>query len=82
MVGPLAARDLVVPVDLRKHTGEEVRLRVESGFLFWELDYAAMDFTEDRPMALQVLKPSEVVVDGMDKRPELIVDDGMIPPGL
>jgi hypothetical protein len=75
-VGPIAARDLVVPVDLRKHTGEEVRLRVESGFLFWELDYAAMDFSEDRPLALQVLKPSEVMVDGMDKRLELIADDG------
>jgi hypothetical protein len=49
-VGPLAARDLVVPVDFRLVAGQkEVKLKISGGFMFWELDYAAMDFSPDVP---------------------------------
>jgi hypothetical protein len=49
-VGPLAGRDLVVPVDLAKVKGELVQLRLSCGFMFWELDRAGMDFTPNLPV--------------------------------
>ncbi|PHN07406.1 hypothetical protein [Flavilitoribacter nigricans] len=52
-VGPIAFRDLVVPIDLSTHRGDEVRLKVEGGHLFWELDYAAADFSPN-PSEVQI----------------------------
>lgn len=58
MVGPLAARSIVVPIDLQDHDSDVVEIRLKSGFHFWEVDYAAMDFSENHaceiiPLELQ-----------------------------
>ncbi len=53
-VGPVAMRDLVVPVDLSRCPDGEVQLRLRSGFLFWEVDYAGMDFSADQPLEMTV----------------------------
>ncbi len=45
--GPLASRDLVIPIDLKDLKGETVRVKLECGFMFWEVDYIAMDFSEN-----------------------------------
>ena len=45
VVGPLAAKDDVLEIDLSKIKGDKVKIKLEFGFLFWEIDYAAMDFT-------------------------------------
>ncbi|MBL7791128.1 MAG: hypothetical protein JNK77_02305 [Saprospiraceae bacterium] len=58
MVGPMANRDIVVPIDISAVRDDEVTLRLETGFLFWELDYAAMDFSENKGMKLTRLLPS------------------------
>ncbi|WP_421798942.1 hypothetical protein [Haliscomenobacter sp.] len=42
---PLQARDLVIPLNLMTIKDTELEMKVETGFKFWELDYAAMDFT-------------------------------------
>jgi hypothetical protein len=52
-VGPLAARDLVVPVDLTQVKGGRVQVRLSCGFMFWELDRAGMDFSPDVAVALE-----------------------------
>lgn len=57
VVGPLTARDMVVPIDLTKAKSKDVRIKLESGFMFWELDYAAMDFSENMPVQTTILKP-------------------------
>jgi hypothetical protein len=46
-VGPLAARDFCVPIDLSEIKTADVEVKISCGFLFWEVDYAAMDFTKD-----------------------------------
>lgn len=52
VLGPLASRDLVIPINLSKvSTGtDKVRIKLECGFMFWEIDYAAMDFSENTPV--------------------------------
>jgi hypothetical protein len=56
-VGPLASRDFVVPIDLEKYPGEEIEIKIETGFMFWELDQVAMDFTENTDLSIAHLKP-------------------------
>jgi hypothetical protein len=57
-VGPLASRDFVIPVDMNELPNDEVKIKVETGFMFWELDYATMDFTENSEFNINILKPS------------------------
>jgi len=57
-IGPLASRDVVMPVDLSKVKAEDVKIKLECGFMFWEIDYAAMDFSENIPVSITHLPPS------------------------
>ena len=56
-VGPLAIRDMVIPIDLSAIEGSRIEIKLNCGFLFWELDYAAMDFTPDCKINMQSLQP-------------------------
>lgn len=60
-VGPLAYRDLVVPIDLKDVQEEKVILKLETGFMFWEIERAGIDFSENIPMKQVVLEPSFAV---------------------
>ena len=53
-VGPLAQRDVVVPISLEGLSNANLEVRLSSGVHFWELDYAAIDYTPNIP--LQVLE--------------------------
>ncbi|MCB0651178.1 MAG: hypothetical protein KDC85_07880 [Saprospiraceae bacterium] len=56
-VGPLADREFVVPVDLSAVTGKEIELKLSTGFMYWELDHVAMDFTENEALNMTEIKP-------------------------
>ncbi len=49
VIGPLVSRDVVMALDLSHVKSDQVMIRLESGFMFWEIDYAAMDFSENIP---------------------------------
>jgi hypothetical protein len=74
LIGPLGAREMIMPVDLsqaliKSSTDSErlIRIKLESGFKFWDLDYAAMDFTTDTPFAIDFVKPTSATTEtGID----------------
>jgi len=66
LVGPLAFRDVVVPIDLTKHQGEIVRVKLSAGFMMWDLDYVAMDYSADAGIAVKHLEPSQAITDRGD----------------
>lgn len=75
-VGPLAMRDFILPFNTRA-LGEEILIKVETGFLYWELDYAAMDFTPENNLKMKRIKASEVnSSDGLDWQKALNRVDG------
>jgi hypothetical protein len=57
VVGPLASRDMVMQLDLSRVNTTDLKLKLRCGARFWELDYAAMDFSEDVPMSVVRLSP-------------------------
>lgn len=63
-VGPLAARDFVIPIEMADIQGDEVEMKVETGFMFWEMDYAGMDFTSQKPMSMDIIKPTMAIGTG------------------
>ncbi|WP_201983828.1 hypothetical protein [Hymenobacter rubidus] len=77
LVGSLAARDLVVPIDLSQVAGSEVRIKVETGFMFWELDYAALDTSPEQLTSLEKYAPLSALDEkSTDQRAALAAADG------
>ena len=55
-IGPVATRKVVVPIDLTD-TNVLYEIRLSSGFMFWEIDYAAIDFSEDKNFPIETVSP-------------------------
>lgn len=56
-VGPMAYRDIAVPLKINQRVEGPVRIRLETGFMFWELDRVALDLSEELPLKLQTIYP-------------------------
>ncbi|MCB9284278.1 MAG: hypothetical protein H6563_09415 [Lewinellaceae bacterium] len=78
LTGSLIDRDLAIPVDLSRAKSETLHLRLESNFLFWEVDYAAMDYSLSSDMEVMELKPFQAFgTTGTDAIHALSEDDGL-----
>lgn len=44
--GPMAEKEDILQIDLSQVHSDKVSLKLVSGVLFWDIDYAGMDFTE------------------------------------
>jgi hypothetical protein len=79
MAGPLAFRDLVMAVDLneaKRDKSGQIRMKLESGFLFWELDFAGLDCSKNEPVTPVVIKPSLAInQDGKEVQKRLFSAD-------
>ncbi len=60
-IGPLATRSIVVPLDISNIRNEKLELKLSSGFMFWEIDYAAVDYSNNSSLALEKLHPFSAV---------------------
>ena len=47
IIGPVAFKQDVLPLDLSEIQSDSVRIKLESGNRFWEIDYAGIDFSEN-----------------------------------
>jgi len=56
-VGPLAMGDLVVPIDLDLNNDEVLQIKLETGFMFWEVDYVGVDFSKNSNVTLEYIDP-------------------------
>jgi hypothetical protein len=62
IAGPMAMKNDVLALDLKDTSNETVRIKIETGLMFWELDYAAMDFSENATYA-RVIVPAAQAID-------------------
>ncbi len=56
-IGPLASRDFVIPIDLSDIDADFFEIKMETGFMFWEVDLAGIDFSPNQKFELIGLKP-------------------------
>jgi hypothetical protein len=70
LIGSLGEREMIMPVALDKaHFSKNslndrvIRIKLVSGFKFWELDYAAMDFSENSPVTVDCIQPIEATTE-------------------
>ncbi len=78
LAGPMARRDMVLPLDPTILQGETVEVRLETGYRFWVVDYAAIDFSENIGMEILTL-PAMSAKDqnGISQMKALAQDDKM-----
>lgn len=55
VVGPVAYRDIVMPLDLSGFASTDLEIRLDCGALFWEIDSAALDFSPQEELFRTVL---------------------------
>jgi hypothetical protein len=61
IAGPMALRDDILPIDLSGINSDTINVKLETGFLFWELDYAGIDFSKNEPVIISELTPNAAV---------------------
>jgi hypothetical protein len=75
--GPVAFRDIIVPLDLSGIAEPFVEIQISSGFMFWELDYVAMDYSENEIFAIEKQLPANATDEtGKNVSNELGAADG------
>jgi len=76
VAGPMAMKDDILPISLQDLEGETIRVKLESGFLFWELDYVAMDFTTNIPLNINYISSTRAIDEnGVDVSDAIKHDD-------
>ncbi len=61
LIGDVNYNSIVIPLDSDLLTDESIELRVQSGFMFWDLDRINMDFSAPSNLSVQRLSPSSAL---------------------
>ena len=76
LLGPAVYRQVIIPVSF-DDPSSTISIRLTSGFMFWEVDYAAMDFTTDQAVSTTALHPVSALNEkGVDVMSFLAQQDG------
>jgi len=75
--GPMALKDDVIPIDLSGLAPGKIRIKVESGTNFWEIDYLAIDFTKNPPLDVKRLALKSAFNERDEKISELLKYDDL-----
>jgi hypothetical protein len=76
LTGNTASRDMIMEIDLANVKTGKVNIKIESAFQFWDMDMAAMDFSNDKAVTAVILDPVAVTKnDGTTNLEELLQQD-------
>jgi hypothetical protein len=77
MVGPLGGgRDMVMTIPVNEEAQDTRIIRIETGFMLWELNYAALDYSKDSITNYRVYSPVKAAdQEGVSAVGSLIKDD-------
>lgn len=64
IVGPAAMRDDILRLSLEGIASDTVKIRLETGFRFWEIDYAAMDFSSQKEVSVSMVPVTTAIASG------------------
>jgi hypothetical protein len=75
-MGPFISKDRIVPLDVSRVQGDQLRIRIHPPAGFWALNSFAADYTPDLPVSVEKLAPTTAKdLQGKDVLPELIAND-------
>jgi hypothetical protein len=56
--GPFISKDRIVPLDVSRVQGDQMRIRIHPPAGFWALNSFGVDYTPDRPVSIEKLEPA------------------------
>ncbi|WP_425640018.1 hypothetical protein ACPUEN_09435 [Algoriphagus yeomjeoni] len=75
LLGDITYNSVVVPFEVSSGS-ENVEFRLKSGFRFWDLDFAGVDYSKQSELNVTVIKPKSAIGDkGEDFLEVLVADD-------
>jgi hypothetical protein len=79
ITGDAASRDMIMPVDLSDIKGSSIRIKLETTYMFWDLDFAAVDFSADNSFKPEFINVSAAVKSNSSESeiPNLVGDDNL-----
>ena len=68
--GNAASRDMIMQLDLNNFKNQDhVQIKLQTVYRFWDIDYAAMDFSNDLPVSVSYIMPTEFYKSGNISQP-------------
>ena len=59
--GNTASRDMIMELDISGIKTEQIKIKLETVYQFWNLDYAAIDFSENKKMNTVLIDPFKAI---------------------
>jgi hypothetical protein len=74
--GPFISKDRIVPLDVSRVQGDQLRIRIQPPAGFWALNSFSVDYTPDHPVSIEKIAPATARdLQGKDVLPELAAND-------
>jgi len=74
--GPFISKDRIVPLDVSRVQGDQLRIRIHPPAGFWALNSFGVDYTPDLPVSVKKLEPATAQdLQGKDVLPDLVAND-------
>jgi hypothetical protein len=71
--GNTAERDMIMEINLADFKNEDhIQLRLQTAYMFWSVDYAGMDFSEDQQTTVTVLDATGIMKSDSTSQTELL----------
>ena len=78
-IGPLAgARDIVIPLDLSDIVDDNIKVKLSTGYYFWEVDYAGIDYSPDEPIETKYASPDFAEFNSFDVSNGALNEDDLL----
>lgn len=61
IAGPIAFKEDILSIPLNGNESDPIKVKLEYGNFFWEIDYAGMDYTNDTELNYQIIKVNTAV---------------------
>ena len=61
LVGNTASRDMIMSIDTKDITGDKLEIKLETTYRFWDLDFAAIDYSTNENFTTTVLQPKQII---------------------
>jgi hypothetical protein len=75
LAGPMAYKDDVLTVDLKGIGNGKLRIKLESGSYFWEIDYVGVDFSTNIPVDISLAKLENAITEDKANVTDLLKSD-------
>ncbi|HKI90164.1 MAG TPA: hypothetical protein VKA38_14135 [Draconibacterium sp.] len=77
VAGPMAFKEDILSIPLNDTETNPLRVKLESGTFFWEVDFAGIDYSTDTKIDYQIIQVNTATTQaGKDVRKQLLKDDG------